>query len=403
MPEKLAITRQQARRFLLYYQGLWHSFEFQGKQGVLNYIRRVSCIQFDSLNIVGRNPELVLQARIPDFKPAMLHDLLYQDRLLLDGLDKEMSIYSVTDWPYFRRYREAAQRRFGNENQPIMPFLPQVRQEIKKQGPLSSIDLEFDQLVDWPWAPTRLSRAALESMYLWGELIIHHKTNTRKVYDFTHHHIPANILTIPDPNRTEEQYQEWFVLRRIGAVGLLWGRAGDAWNGIHRIESKERNGALARLLKQKSILEIEVEGIKYPFYLRTADKPMFDAILKSVKQTPRAAILAPLDNLLWDRNMLKELFDFEYRWEVYKPVKDRKYGYYVLPVLYDDRFIARFEPGKDSASKSLVIKNWWWEPGIKPTAIMQRALQLCFQRFLKYLGSDKLIIGDDAKAKTGLK
>jgi hypothetical protein len=63
----------------------------------------------------------------------------------------------------------------------------------------------------------------------------------------------------------------------------------------------------------------------------------------------------------------------------------------------------RFEPGKDSASKSLVIKNWWWEPGIKPTAIMQRALQLCFQRFLKYLGSDKLIIGDDAKAKTGLK
>jgi uncharacterized protein YcaQ len=124
-------------------------------------------------------------------------------------------------------------------------------------------------------------------------------------------------LKIPDPNRTEEQYQEWFVLRRIGAVGLLWGRSGDAWKGIHKIESKERNAALARLLKQKTIQEIEVEGIKYPFYLRTADTPLFDAILKLVKQIPRAAILAPLDNLLWDRNMLKELFDFEYRWEVY--------------------------------------------------------------------------------------
>ena len=63
----LKITKQQARRFILAYQGLDHSFEFSGKQGILEFIRRVGCIQFDSLNIVGRNPELVLQSRIPDF------------------------------------------------------------------------------------------------------------------------------------------------------------------------------------------------------------------------------------------------------------------------------------------------------------------------------------------------
>ena len=112
--------------------------------------------------------------------------------------------------------------------------------------------------------------------------------------------------------------------------------------------------------------------------------------------------MAPLDNLLWDRNMLRELFDFEYRWEVYKPVAERKYGYYVLPVLYGDKFIARFEPGKDRANKALMIKNWWWEPGIKPSAAMRHALQLCFQRFRNYLGTDSLIIDDNVKAKTGV-
>jgi hypothetical protein len=112
--------------------------------------------------------------------------------------------------------------------------------------------------------------------------------------------------------------------------------------------------------------------------------------------------MAPLDNLLWDRNMLRELFDFEYRWEVYKSVAERKYGYYVLPVLYGDKFIARFEPGKDRANQALIIKKWWWEPGTKPSAAMRHALQLCFQRFRNYLGNDSLIIDDKTAKDSGL-
>ena len=97
--EKLTLTNQQARRFILARQGLWPPYELEGKSGVLSYIRRVGCIQFDPLNIVGRNPELVLQARVSDFRPAMLEELLYEDWKLLDGWDKNMSIYCVEDWP----------------------------------------------------------------------------------------------------------------------------------------------------------------------------------------------------------------------------------------------------------------------------------------------------------------
>ena len=96
-----AITKQQARRFMLAYQNPWPPRESRGKSGVLEHIRRVRCIQFDPLSIVGRNRELVLQARVGDFQPSMLDELLYQDRRLLDGWDKMRSIHPVEDWPQF--------------------------------------------------------------------------------------------------------------------------------------------------------------------------------------------------------------------------------------------------------------------------------------------------------------
>jgi uncharacterized protein YcaQ len=383
------LTKEQAWRFILAHQSLWPPYELKGKADILDFIRRVGCIQFDPLNIVGRNPELVLQARVSDFRPAMLEELLYADRRLVDGWDKNMSIYCVEDWPYFRRRREGARRRPGRSPEAVTSVLPKVRQEIEARGPLSSIDLDFDRTVDWSWAPTRLARAALESMYWWGELIIHHKVNTRKVYDFATRHIPGELLSAPDPNETDEQYNDWYVLRRIGSVGLLWDKAGDAWLGSG-IKSRERKAALARLLERGDVIEVRVEDIELPHYMRSEDKPALDYALASDGVSPRAAILAPLDNLLWDRRFIEELFGFYYVWEVYKPVAERCYGYYVLPILYGDRFVARFEPGRDKKSGALLIKNWWWEDGVAPSEEMRSELLHCFERFLSILGTDDL-------------
>jgi uncharacterized protein YcaQ len=402
MQMSVELTKRQARRFILAHQGLWPPYAAEGKSGVLDYIRRVGCIQFDPLNIVGRNPELVLQARVSDFRPAMLEELLYEDRKLLDAWDKNMSIYCVEDWPYFCRRREAAQRYYGDSSRPATSVLPQVRKAIEEQGPLSSIDLDFDQTVDWSWAPTRLARAALESMYAWGELIIHHKVNTRKVYDFASRHIPEELLSASDPNETEEQFHDWYVLRRIGSVGLLWNKAGNAWLGMRGIKSKERTAALTRLLRQGKVVEARVEGIEPPLYMRSEDRAILDNMLDSDGLSPRAVILAPLDNLLWDRRFAEELFDFYYVWEVYKPVAERRYGYYVLPILYGDQFVARFEPGRDKKSGALTIKNWWWESGVNPSEKMRADLLDCFKRFLAYLGTDDLRMDSKTAEQAGL-
>ncbi len=181
--ETIQITKSQACRFLLKHQGLYPPRDAEGKADIMACFARLGCIQYDPLNIVGHNSELVLQSRVAGFRPDMLRELLYEDRLLVDGWDKVMSIYPTADWPYFQRRREAELHRQQNKGEDLLPFLPLVREEVRKRGPLSSIDLAFDDSISWPWGPTRVSRAALETMYFSGEMVIHHKVNTRKVYD----------------------------------------------------------------------------------------------------------------------------------------------------------------------------------------------------------------------------
>ena len=120
--------------------------------------------------------------------------------------------------------------------------------------------------------------------------------------------------------------------------------------------------------------------------MRSQDVSLLDIACAQPSSPPEAAILAPLDNLLWDRRFIKELFDFYYVWEVYKPVKERLYGYYVLPVLYGDHFIARFEPGRDKESGALVIKNWWWEESVEATEQVLDAVNGSLVRLAKSIG-----------------
>lgn len=398
----ITLTKRDACRFLLTHQRLRPPYECEGKAGILDFIRHVGCIQFDPLDIVGHNPELVLQSRVSGFRPAMLQELLYKDRKLLDAWDKMMAIYCVEDWPYFYyRQREAAARSRWRNADPVKAVSPKILKAIEERGPLSSIDLEHDQKVDWSWGPTRVAKVALDNMYYLGKLIIHSKVHTRKVYDLASRHIPGEILTAPDPHITQEEYHDWHVLRRIGSVGLLW-NTHSVWHGIYGTGSSQRLDTLTRLVEQGKAVEVRVEDVKKTLYMRIQDIPELDSIRGLGSLVSRAAILAPLDNLLWDRDLVKQLFDFDYTWEVYKPVAERKYGYYVLPVLYGDRFIARFEPGRNKKSGALIIKNWWWESGVEPSAEMKTALCDCFERFLGYLGTTMIEVKKAIVKREGL-
>jgi uncharacterized protein YcaQ len=402
-PPTITLIKRQARRFMLAHHHLWPPRRLVGKVGVMDFVRRVGCIQFDPINVVGRNPDLVLQARVGDYQPALLEELLYADRQLLDGWDKMAAIYSTADWPYFARHRVHMRRRHDDRTAQSMEIAPGVITAIQQRGPLSSIDVEHDGKVDWFWGvDVRLARAALETLYAMGELVIHHRVGSRRVFDLAERVLPPDLLSAPEPNPTPAAYQDWHVLRRVGGLGLANPRSTECWLGILGTKTEVRGSALARLAERGEVVALAVEGVPgYTFFARACDMPGLEVLDGDDSPEPEAALIAPLDNLIWDRQAVRLVFDFDYVWEVYKPVTQRKYGYYVLPVLYGDRFVARLEPAFDKKERELTLANWWWETGVLPDEHMEGALVTCFRDFARYLDAGQVRLGTSlAQEKT---
>jgi uncharacterized protein YcaQ len=394
----LTITKTIARRFILAYHKLLPPRQLTGKDGILEFINLVGCIQFDPINIVGRNPDLVLQSRIKDYQAGLLDELLYTDRKLLDGWDKMAAIYPVEDHPNFERYRSWLRNR-PNSRKPPEKAIEKVLEEVRTRGPLSSLDFDGSEKVDWFWGPTKVARAALEYLYSRGYLGINHRVNNRRSFDLIERLIPAEILEQPNPFNNEKAYQDWHVTRRVGSMGLAHSKSGEYWLGILGVKSRERAVIFHRLTDNGTLLAVGIEELpQQTFFIRQVDYPTLEAALVLDDIKPEAAIIAALDNLTWNRGLIQQVFDFEYVWEVYKPKEQRKYGYYVLPVLYGDRFVARFEPSFDKDTNTFTINKWWWEDGIEPDTNMLTGIRVCINDFMNYLEADCLQLGKSVVA-----
>ena len=406
LPEAtLSVSNRTARRFLLAHQRLWPPRKLRGKEGVLEFIRHVGCIQYDPLNVVGRNPDLVLNARLSNYKPAMLDEMLYSNRILLDGIDKVASIFPVEDYPSFERRRAHMRERYSQPDAQVMEISTAVLAVISEQGPLSSLDIQYDQKIDWSWGPTRAAKAALEALEATGELGVHNRSGTRRYYDLRSRLIPSHLIARSDPYPTMEDYWDWHVLRRVGGLGLSNPGASEYWLGILEMKSRQRQESLRRLVERGKLVAVEAEGAPRTLFMRAEDLPLLENVQRRGSRGPRAraAFIGPLDNLMWDRDLLRWLFDFDYIWEVYKPAHVRRYGYYVLPVLFGDRFIARWDPAFDKKTRALTIQNWWWEADVRPAAALKAALVECFQQLVRYLNIESIALAPTISSRHPLR
>ena len=394
----LTVTPDQARQFILLRQGLLGEHRFIGKNGAYQYVRQAGCIQFDPVDVCGRNAELTLQSRVKGITRKTLGDLLYRDRLLVDYSDKELSIWPSEDWPYFADYRERS-----IEHGKQFPGIPELEEKAvaysRKHGPVSSDTLPIEGTIFWHssmhwsghWDKDSLAaRSVLEQLYTDGVLLIHHKTGSRKYYDLADKYLPAELLSAPNPCPDEASWLCWRVKRRIGAVGLLWNRNSTAWLGIN-MTTEQRDASFDRLEKDCVIMPVQVEGIRFPLYMLTDDLPLLESVTAGqASLKPRLEFLAPLDPMLWDRKLIEAVWGYRYSWEIYTPVVKRKYGYYVLPVLWGDRLIGRIEPKADRKAKSLTVQNVWLEPGVRRTKKLSGQIDRAVQRLARFNGCSVL-------------
>ncbi len=395
---QINLTNQQARRFMLRHHDLLPPRSLSGKAGAIEIVKRLGCIQFDPVNVVGWNPDLVLQARLNDYTAPMLDELLYNDRVFWDGFDKVQSIYLAEDWPHFtrRRIHNRENQRFTEEEpQRLQPLL---LEKIRENGPLSSVDLEDKTRIGGFWGfPIRVERAALEDLYNMGYIGIHHRVGTRRYFDVVENLLPRELLNASDPHASDEDYRDWHVMRRVGSLGLAHPGAGDRWLGILGAKSDGRTSAMLRLLERGELLPVTVEGVNnQTFVLRACDAALLDDTLQSDLPDPVVTFLAPLDNFLWHRDMLRWIFNFDYTWEVYMPAEKRKFGHYVLPVLYGEQFIARAELLYERKNKALVLRNWWWESGAPAGAEVAAALADGLNHFACYLEVQQFVLQSPA-------
>ena len=185
--------------------------KLRGEQGVLDFVRHVNCIQNDPMNVVGQNADLVLQSRVRGYKPAMLAALLYKKHRLLDGVDKQMSIYPVEDWPYFAIHREDMGDNYARHESTVKAakLLDWVRDEIRRRGPLSSVDLEDDTRIDWWLAnKARAVRIAMDILFVRGETAVHHRVGTRRYFELSRRVLPSKLLKVRSPHTSQEDYLE---------------------------------------------------------------------------------------------------------------------------------------------------------------------------------------------------
>ena len=256
--------------------------------------------------------------------------------------------------------------------------------------------LDFDRHHDlhwktkWRWGPMRVVKAVLEMLADSGDLMVSHRQRSRRYYDLAQRVLPEHVLAEP-LSQDGDEYLRWRLLRRCQGIGLVGpALGGEAWAGVGK--APERARAINELVDAGEMAAVNIDGDHRTYFALTRDLPFVELARTSVP-APHAAFIAPLDNLLWSRNLIERLFGFRYVWEVYKPASQRVYGYYVLPVLFGDRFVARFDAKYDRNTGELHLLSWHWEPGEILTDALAEALRDAMNCFLGYLGAQRVAPG----------
>ncbi len=262
--------KDEARRMLCRYHNLDGAEALCGKKGVEKIMQRIHSIQYDPLNVVARNADLVLQARVDNYSESVLYDLLYKEHKLIDGFDKEMCIYDAKDFARFQfvrnEYEKHALPTLKYRNQTgVLNILDDVRDFVEKHGKTGTKDISIGEVRESRWGHKKLSSAGLDYLFNTGVLTVVGKRGTQKYFDLTERVIDSENLSC-DPNMTVEEFLEWYVERRIQSVGFLWNKSGGAWQGRFLSENELRSSTLQTLIEKNRIEEIRIEGIKEPFY-----------------------------------------------------------------------------------------------------------------------------------------
>lgn len=393
------ISKLTHRRFIIGQQGLWPGRRFKGLRGTASAIRTMGALQLDPLNIVARSQHIALQGRVLGYEQEFLDKVVYGQRQFFD-YGGALFLYPMEELPYWRALmgRTAAYPRMVQFRAAHPAAMDEVLAALHSNGPMGNRDFGGDKLQYWSYRGRKDSAVALYYLWLLGEVMITERWGFDRVYDLRERVAPPAY----QHSATMAEAEHFFALKTISVSNMIREKRFRAlWQGSieRKVPQAEADRKLAEMLEAKAIARLQIEGSKESWIMLAGSVPVIEAL--EAGRTPRewrssgptteeeVTLLAPLE-MVSARGRARQLFDFDYVWEVYKPVHQRRWGYYTLPILYGDDLVARLDPKLDRRTGRLHILGFWLEDDTPKDETFASALGRGLGRFAKMAGAEKV-------------
>ncbi|HWA36022.1 MAG TPA: crosslink repair DNA glycosylase YcaQ family protein [Cyclobacteriaceae bacterium] len=381
--DPVTLSPQQARKIILHAAGLAKRSQFgKGKEAVVKLISHLGFIQIDTNYVVERAHHHAIFSRVPDYRPEWV-DQLQADGRLFEFWHYATGYIPMDDFRFSLPVKES----FLSQRKPLtqieINLMTKVLDRIGREGPLMARDFENDRITKssgwWDWRP---SKVALERLHLSGKLMTIRKSNFQKVYDLSENVLPRDVDITPP---TTEEYARHVIHRVLKAMGIAhlkviyWSTRFVNIKSAIKVE-------LEKMVAAGDVLKVAVTGLKgAELYMLPEYRN------KKISLSNDAFILSPFDTLTVYRHRLRDFFDFDYQVECFVPAPKRKYGYFSLPILIGDTFVARMDAKADRKERIFVINNLHFEK-IKLSRQTIAKILDALKEFVKFNQCDRIVV-----------
>src|ERR1700754_4051133 len=379
--KQVILSKSQARKIILHAAGLSKRAPFgKGREAVYKLIEHLGFVQIDTNYVVERAHHHAIVSRVPDYKPEWLGELQADGRIF-EFLTADSGYMPMHEFRFSLPVKEAFLSGRKSLTQAEINLMNKVLDRIGREGPLMVKDFENDRKVAsagwWDWRPSKM---ALERLYLDGRLMTTRTSDFQKVYDLPVNLIPDDIdTTMP----TQEEFARHVIRRELKALGVAYTKE-LAWRA-HRVKNNLVKKELEEMVDEGEVCRVVVDDLKGPLYMLPGYRN------KKIQLSDEAWVLSPFDVLNVFRHRLRDFFDFDYQIECFVPAAKRKYGYFSLPVLVGDTFVARMDSKADRKKGALVVRNLHFEP-IKLTKPMIDRVCEAIKTFAKFNQCESITI-----------
>lgn len=381
-PPPTLLPADEARRYLVSHLGLASASWPTGAEGVRALLTRLRSIQLDPLDVIGTNADLVALARVDGIARGDVYRHLMPGHAF-EHWAKERCILPASAFPHYRdRSLETPWWHLATRLERVPErVLGAVLEEIATRGPSTAAELTDHGAVvplDWSgWKGTgKATSMALEVLWTQCKVVVCGRGPGGKRYDVPERALP-HVARTPSGHASDDAFERWALSERVEAAGLLSRGAGPHWSVL----SKVRTSGLPDAMLREGLLEevaLPDSPKRYLAPVGFRSRPVEEA-------DARMRILGPLDPLLWDRALVQHAFGFEYVWEVYKPAEQRRWGWYVCPLLHRGHLVGRLEARVEDGV--LRVDNLWRQKGVK---LDDAALDEALARHAKACGAVKV-------------